>query len=158
MFAMSAPMPGASRRYTSAPTAFEPAPRREARRRRLQGGTTMAAQGGGGEDLAALVERLSEQVGRLVREELELARRELADKGREAAAGAALVGAAGAMGAGAFAIASAGLVRVAGRVLPRSLAPFAVAGLYGGAAAALGREGLRRIQDAGPFVPQEAVE
>jgi Putative Actinobacterial Holin-X, holin superfamily III len=116
----------------------------------------MASQGSG-EEIGRMIDQLTDQVGRLVRDELELARRELEDKARTAAPGAAMLAGAGALGAGAFAVATAGVVRVAGHILPRPLAPFAVAGLYGGGAVALAREGMRRIADAGPPIPEETV-
>jgi Putative Actinobacterial Holin-X, holin superfamily III len=117
----------------------------------------MAAGNQAGDEIGRMVGNLSETVSRLVRDELRLARSEMEEKARTAAPGAAMLAAAGGLGAGAFAVATAGVVRVAGRMLPRTLAPFAVAALYGGGATALAREGLRRLQEAGPPVPEQAM-
>ena len=67
----------------------------------------MATQHPGGADdaddlrdrsLGELLKQLSEQTTRLVHQELELAKAELTQKGRQAAAGAGLFGGAGAIG------------------------------------------------------------
>lgn len=105
-----------------------------------------------------LVSRLSSQVTELVRGEVELARTELAEKGRRAGAGAGLAGAGGVValyGVGALvAAAIAGL----SLVLDVWLAALVVAVVLlavGGVLALAGRSQIRR---AVPPVPERAVE
>jgi uncharacterized membrane protein YqjE len=110
------------------------------------------------EQVGALVAQLTSDVSRLVRDELQLAKIELKDKGKEAGVGVGLFG-----GAGAFAFYGLGaLVTTAilglAYVVPAWLAAlivtlvlFAIAGV----AAVLGK---RHVSRATPPVPQRAVE
>ncbi|WP_142001665.1 phage holin family protein [Amycolatopsis cihanbeyliensis] len=106
---------------------------------------------------AKLVQDLSEQLSRLVRDELWLATAELKSKGRRAGAGAGLTGAAGitALLGGATLVAAA--VLALALVLPGWAAALIVGGgllLVAGLLAAVGTPLLKR---ATPPVPEEAV-
>lgn len=105
-----------------------------------------------------LVSRLSSQVTELVRGELELARTELATKGRRAGAGAGLAGAGGVValfGVGALvAAAVAGLATV----LDVWLAALVVGVVLLVVAGALALAGRSQIRRAVPPVPERAVE
>ncbi len=91
-----------------------------------------------------LVSQASEQLSRLVRQEVALAKEELAEKGRRAGRGGGLLGAAGA-------VAYAGLLALAGTgVAALSLVLFVIAAVL----AAAGRSQLRR---ATPPTPEEAL-
>ncbi|MER7567804.1 phage holin family protein [Streptomyces sp. NPDC048523] len=104
-----------------------------------------------------LVGQASEQVSRLVRQEVALAKEELAEKGRRAGKGGGLLGAAGAF-------AYAGLLALAGTataalslvlsVWASALIVTAVLFVIAGVLAALGRAQLRR---ATPPTPEEAL-
>ncbi|GAA2544615.1 phage holin family protein [Pseudonocardia hydrocarbonoxydans] len=112
------------------------------------------------EDLSTgeLVTRLSAQVTELVRGELELARTELAEKGKRAGAGAGLAGAGGAValyGLGALvAAAVAGL----SLVLDVWLAALVVAVVLFVVAGVLALAGRAQIRRAVPPVPERAVD
>ena len=108
--------------------------------------------------LGELVRRLSEQTSTLVRQELDLARAELTQKGKRASRGAGLLaGAAVAalLGLGAL---TACLILVLDAVMPAWLAALLVALAYAAIAAALAASGRSRLREAGPIVPERTVE
>ena len=104
-----------------------------------------------------LVQNVSEQAVVLARQQVELARREMTTKVRRAGAGATMVGGAGFLAALASGTATAGLVLLLSR-RPGSAAALGVAGAYAGLGAVLAREGLARLREAGPLLPEEAVQ
>jgi hypothetical protein len=106
---------------------------------------------------AELVQHATEQLSLLVREELQLARVELAEKGRNAGIGVGLFG-----GAGVFTVYGTGvLVAAAVLGLAQVLAGWLSALIIGGAlillAGLMALIGKRRVQRAVPPVPQDAV-
>ena len=108
--------------------------------------------------LGELVRRLSEQTSTLVRQELDLARAELTQKGKRASRGAGLLAAAGVaalLGLGAL---TACLILVLDAVMPAWLAALLVALAYAAIAAALAASGRSRLREAGPIVPERTVE
>ncbi|MFH8348544.1 phage holin family protein [Streptomyces sp. NPDC018045] len=104
-----------------------------------------------------LVTQASEQLSRLVRDEMRLAQAELARKGKRFGAGGGLLGGAGTV---AF-LAAQALVATAiialGLVLPLWAAGLVVVGALLVLAAVLGLLGRQRIRRATPPVPEEAV-
>ena len=116
----------------------------------------MTQTGSGG--TSELFSAVSEDVRRLLRQELRLAQTELWEKGRHAGKGAAALGAAGAFGALATAGSVVFTLRVLDRFLPPKTAAFVLTSGYGAAAAALGVWGYARIREAMPLYPEEAVE
>ena len=104
-----------------------------------------------------LVRKLSTQLSELVRRELELARTELAAKGKRAGAGAGLAGAGGVValfGAGALvAAAVAGLATA----MPVWLAALIVGVVLLVVAGVLALAGRSRLRKAAPPVPEQAV-
>lgn len=113
-----------------------------------------AAQPSAGE----LVRQLSEQSSRLARQEVELAKAELAQKATQAGIGVGMFG-----GAGTFAFYAFGaLVAAAILALATAVAPWAaaliIAALLGALAGLLALQGKRRIERATPPVPEQATE
>jgi hypothetical protein len=104
-----------------------------------------------------LVRRLSAQLSELVRRELYLARTELATKGKRAGAGAGLAGAGGVValyGVGALVTAAiAGLATV----VPVWLSALIVGVVLLFVAGVLALVGRRRLREATPPVPEQAV-
>jgi hypothetical protein len=106
---------------------------------------------------AELVQRASEQLSRLVREELQLARVELASKGRSAGIGAGLFG-----GAGIFIVYGTGALVAAAilglaQVLAGWLAALVVGAALFLAAGVLALVGRGQVKRAVPPVPERAV-
>jgi hypothetical protein len=106
---------------------------------------------------AELVRHAAEQLSRLVHDELALARAELAAKGRRAGLGAGLIGGGAAIALyGTAALVAAAILGLA-TVLPAWLAALAVGLVLIGAAAVMAIVGRRRIGQAMPPLPEEAV-
>ncbi|MEV5889231.1 phage holin family protein [Nonomuraea fuscirosea] len=104
-----------------------------------------------------LVNDLSEQVSRLVKDELRLARLELAEKGKRAGFGAGLFGAAGVAAFFGGATLVAAVVMLLALVLPGWAAAAIVAAVLFIAAALLGLFGKNEVEQAKPPVPREAI-
>ncbi|MEU7852271.1 phage holin family protein [Nonomuraea sp. NPDC049141] len=108
-------------------------------------------------DTHKLVNDLSEQVSRLVRDELRLARLELTRKGKRAGFGAGLFGAAGmaAFFGGATLVAT--VILLLALVMPAWAAAALVAGVLFIVAAVLGLIGKNQVKQATPPLPEEAI-
>lgn len=108
--------------------------------------------------IGALVAQLSSDVSRLVRDELQLAKAELKDKGREAGIGLGLFGGAGTVALyGVGALVAAAILGLA-HAVPAWLAALLVALVLFVIAAITGLLGKRRVARAAPPVPQHIVE
>jgi hypothetical protein len=108
--------------------------------------------------LPELLKRLSADTTRLVHQELELAKAELTQKGRQAGAGAGLFGAAGALGLAALGALTACFILALNAVMPAWLAALLVAMVYGVIAAVLALRGRDRVKQATPLVPEQTIE
>ena len=108
--------------------------------------------------LAGLLKQLSEETTRLVHQEIELAKAELTQKGRQAGAGAGLFGGAGAVGFLALAALTACFILALDAVMPAWLAALLVAVVYGAVAAVLAVRGRAKVRQATPPVPQQTIE
>ncbi|MFI7614608.1 phage holin family protein [Nonomuraea terrae] len=108
-------------------------------------------------DTHKLVTDLSEQVSRLVRDELRLARMELTQKGKRAGFGAGLFGAAGMAAFFGGAALVAAVIMLLALVMPGWLAAAIVAVVLFIAAAVLGLTGRSQVKRVGPPVPSETI-
>ena len=118
----------------------------------------MAAVETNGRSTGELVKDLSSQVSLLARQEIELAKAEMAEKGRTAAPGLGMFG-----GAGVFGLCAAGaLTGCLVLLLSLFLADWAAALIVGVVLAAvafvLARQGKERVADAGKPVPEQTIE
>jgi len=104
-----------------------------------------------------LVRRLSENVSRLIRDELRLARLEIAEKGKRAGVGAGLLGGAGLVAALGAAAIVAGLIMLLALVLPAWASALIIGGALLVVAAVLGMLGKVQVTHAVPPTPQEAI-
>ena len=105
-----------------------------------------------------LLKQLSEETTRLVHQEIELAKAELTQKGRQAGLGAGLFGAAGAIGFLALAALTTCFILALDAVMPAWLAALLVAVVYAAVAAVLALRGRAKVQQATPPVPEQTIE
>jgi hypothetical protein len=108
--------------------------------------------------LGELLKQLSQQTTRLVHQELELAKAELTQKGKQAGAGAGLFGGAGAIGLAALGALTACFILALNAVMPAWLAALIVAVVYGIIAFVLVKQGQAKLKAAGPPVPTQTIE
>ena len=108
--------------------------------------------------LGELLKQLSEQTTRLVHQELELAKAELTQKGKQAGMGAGMFGGAGALGLAALGALTACFILALNAVMPAWLAALIVAVVYGIIAFVLVKQGQARIKQATPPVPTQTIE
>ena len=123
----------------------------------------MSAQPHGGEDLhekpiGELLRDLSQQTTTLVRQELELAKAEVAQKGKNVGAGAGLFGAAGVAALATLGALTAFLILLLDIVLPAWAAAGIVTLLYAIPAAVLALRGRDKVKEATPLAPEQTVE
>jgi uncharacterized membrane protein YqjE len=124
----------------------------------------MSASNGEGHDLheesiAELVKRLADQTNTLVKQEIELAKAELTEKGRVAGAGAAMFGAAALVGLLAAGALTACLIALLQTAVDHTwLAALIVALVYAAIAAVLALRGRDRIRAATPPAPEKTIE
>jgi uncharacterized membrane protein YqjE len=111
-----------------------------------------------GDSAGELVRRLSEDVSTLVRQEVELAKAELTEKGRKAGRGAGMFGGAGLFGVFAFAALTTAIILVLSEVMDAWLAALIVAVVYAAVAGVLAITGKKDIEEAGPPQPEQTVE
>ncbi len=108
--------------------------------------------------VAELVRQLSEQTSSLARKEVDLAKAELAAKGKRAGVGAGMFGGAGVVGLYALgALTAAGILALATAVVAW-LAALVVAVVLGAIAGVLALQGKTKVQQASPPVPEQATE
>jgi Putative Actinobacterial Holin-X, holin superfamily III len=108
--------------------------------------------------LGELLKQLSEQTTRLVHQELELAKAEITQKGKQAGMGAGLFGGAGAIGLAALGALTACFILALNEIMPAWLAALIVAVIYGAIAAFLALRGRDKVKQATPLVPEQTVE
>lgn len=105
-----------------------------------------------------LVKQLSEQVSRLVREELRLAQAELTQKGKRAGVGAGLFGGGGLIALyGAAAVITAVILLLA-LAMPAWVAALLVGVVLLAVAGVLAWQGRKQVQQATPPAPQQTAE
>jgi uncharacterized membrane protein YqjE len=110
------------------------------------------------EPIGELLKRLSQETTQLVRQELELAQAELAEKGKKAGLGAGMFGAAGVTGLLSLGALTACLVLALNHAVADWLAALIVALVWGALAGVLALRGRDKVQEAAPPVPEQTVE
>ena len=108
--------------------------------------------------LPELLKQLSQETTQLVHQELELAKAELQQKGKEAGAGAGMFGGAGAIGLAALGALTACFILALDTVMPAWLAALIVAVVYGIIAFVLVKQGQAKLKQATPPVPEQTIE
>jgi uncharacterized membrane protein YqjE len=105
-----------------------------------------------------LLKQLSEQTTTLVRQELELAKAEVSEKGKKAGAGAGMFGGAGVsalLGLGAL---TAAAITLLDNAMSTQLAALIVSVVWFAIAGVLALQGRNKVQEATPPVPEQATE
>jgi nitrate/nitrite transporter NarK len=110
------------------------------------------------QSLADLTRQLSLQTTQLARQEVELAKAELRLKGKRAGVGAGLFGGAGVLGFYAFGALTACIIAALAQAVEVWLAALIVAVAYGLVATVLALRGRKKVRQATPPVPQQAVQ
>jgi len=105
-----------------------------------------------------LLRELSNQTTTLVKQELELAKAELQEKGKQAGIGAGMFGGAGVFGVGAFAALTAGMIAALSEAMDTWLAALIVAVVYAAAAGVMAMTGKKKVKEAAPPIPEQAKD
>src|SRR4051812_12258441 len=108
--------------------------------------------------VSELLKQLSQETSTLVRQELELAKAEMTEKGKEAGKGAGMFGAAGLLGFLALAALTACLIGALDTAMPFWTAALIVAAVYAAIAGVLALTGRNNIQRATPPVPEQTQD
>ncbi len=112
----------------------------------------------GDASIAELVKQLSEQTSRLAKQEVELAKVELTEKGKRAGIGAGLFGAAGVLGFYALGALIAGGILLLATAVTAWLAAVIVAAAVAIAAGVAALVGKSNVSQATPPIPEQATE
>jgi hypothetical protein len=107
---------------------------------------------------AELLRELSQQTTDLMKQEIDLAKAEIGEKGKQAGIGAGMFGGAGLFGAGAFAALTTAIIAALQLAMKVWIAALIVAVVYGIVAAVLALQGRQKVKDAGAPVPEQTKE
>ncbi len=107
---------------------------------------------------AELVKDLSQQASTLVRQEIQLAKTEIAEKGKQASVGAMALAAAGVTGLLSLGALTAFLILAFDGAMPNWAAALLVAVLWALIGTALALYGRERLRDVGTPVPEQTIE
>jgi predicted lipid-binding transport protein (Tim44 family) len=110
------------------------------------------------EPIGELLKRLSQETTTLVKRELDLAKAEMAEKGKQAGVGAGLLGGAGAAGLLMLGALSATVIALLDTGMALWVAALIVTVVWAVVAGVLALTGKDRVQQAGPAVPEQTVE
>ena len=105
-----------------------------------------------------LIKQLSHQVSTIARLEVELAKAEVAEKGKKAGIGAGMLGGAAVAALLALGSLTAFLIMALAIVLPEWAAALLVTALWGGTAAVLALRGRDKLGEVGAPVPEKTVD
>ena len=108
--------------------------------------------------LGEVARDLTRDLSLLVRQEVELAKSEMTQKGRVAAPGLGMIGAAGVVGLMAAGALTAFLVLTLSIVLDEWLSALIVGAVLAGVAYLLAKQGKERVEEAGAPVPEQTIE
>ena len=108
--------------------------------------------------LGEVARDLTRDLSLLVRQEVELAKAEMREKGRVAAPGLGMLGGAGVVALMAAGALTAFLVLVLSTFLPEWLAALLVGAVFAGVAYVLAMQGKERVEEAGAPVPEQVIE
>lgn len=105
-----------------------------------------------------LLKQLSDHTTTLVKQEIDLAKAELSEKGKKAGAGAGMFGGAGLFAVFAFAAVTTCLIAALESPLSLWLAALVVAVVYAVIAGVLALQGRNKVREAVPPIPEQTTE
>ena len=106
------------------------------------------------QSIGDLLKQLSQETSTLVRQEMELARAELTEKGKRAGAGAGMLGGAGVAALLTLGTLTATLILVLNEWMDAWLAALILTGIWAAVAGVLALQGRNKVQEATPPAPQ----
>jgi VIT1/CCC1 family predicted Fe2+/Mn2+ transporter len=108
--------------------------------------------------LGEVARDLTRDLSLLVRQEIQLAKAEMGQKGRVAAPGLGMIGGAGVVGLMAAGALTAFVILLLSIFLPEWLSALIVGVVLAGAAYLLAKQGKQRVEEAGTPVPEQTIE
>jgi predicted lipid-binding transport protein (Tim44 family) len=108
--------------------------------------------------IGELLKQLSQETTTLVKQELDLAKAEVAQKGQQAGKGVGMFGGAGVMGLLALGALTAFFIMLLDGAVANWLAALIVAVVYGAIAGVLALQGRNKVKEASPPIPEQTVE
>ena len=108
--------------------------------------------------MPALLRELGDEISTLIRQEMALAKAELAEKSRPAVQSAGMFGGGALLGLGAFGALTTFLIAALALALPLWAAALIVAIVYGVIAGVLAMTGKKKLQEAAPFAPEQTAQ
>ena len=108
--------------------------------------------------IGELLKQLSQETTTLVKQELDLAKAEVAQKGQQAGKGAGMFGGASVVGFLALAALTAAFIMLLDGAVPNWAAALIVAAVYAAVAGVLALQGRNKLKEATPPVPEQAVD
>jgi uncharacterized membrane protein YqjE len=108
--------------------------------------------------IGELLKQLSQETTTLVKQELDLAKAEIAQKGQQAGKGVGMFGGAGVIGLLALGSFTAFLIMLLDGAMPNWAAALVVTAVYAAIAGVLALQGRNKVKEATPPVPEQAVE
>jgi uncharacterized membrane protein YqjE len=110
------------------------------------------------QSIGELVKDLAAETSTLVRQEIDLAKAEMTERGKRMGKGAGILGAAALVGLLAAGALTACLIAALDLAMPTWLAALIVTVVFAVIAAALAMAGRKQIQEAAPPVPEQAID
>jgi hypothetical protein len=111
-----------------------------------------------GRPVGELLKQLSQETTTLVKQEIDLAKAEMSEKGKQAGVGIGMFGGAGVSGLLALIFLSLAAVAVLDTGMPTWLAALIVGTLWAALAGALALHGRSKVQQATPPAPEQSIE
>ena len=105
-----------------------------------------------------LVKQLTQQTSTLVRQEVDLAKAELAQKGKQTGAGAGILGGSGVLALFGLAALTTAAIAALSEAMEVWAAALIMAAVYLAVAGVLALAGRNRLQEAAPMAPEQTIE
>jgi uncharacterized membrane protein YqjE len=110
------------------------------------------------QSIGELVKDLANETSTLVRKEIELAKAEMTERGKQAGKGAAMLGAGAVVALLALGALTAAIIAALDNAMPTWLAALIVTVVYAAIAGALIATGRKQVREAAPPVPEETID